>query len=143
MDQPYAGGQRPAELVRDRRPIGGDLVDQPGQSRGRCIVAEQMSADSIRHPEPTSQERSVRLLDHDQAAPDQRSARLQPGSGGGRHRGLPGELESQPDRGTPSTDIIVEISVQALEPAVQIRQQRDHQQFDVDLTQPGHPGEPP
>ena len=56
--------------------------------------------------------------------------------------GRAGQLQGQPDRGAAPGDVVVEIAVQPLEPAVQVGEQRDHQQLDVERSQAGGPGEP-
>ena len=142
MDQAYAGRQRATELVGHRSPVGADLVDQIGQSRGRCVVAEQVSPDPVGHPQPTGEEGTLGLLDHDQSPADQWPAQLQPGTGARRHGRLAGQLQGQPDRGTAPGHVVVEVAVQTLEPAVQIREERDHQQLDVQRSETGRSGEP-
>ena len=142
MDQPYARRQGAAELLGHRRGIRRDVVDQAGEAGGGSVVAQQVRADAIRHPQTAGEERPVGVLDDDQAPADERPTGLQPGAGGGRHRGLAGQLQRQPDRGASPGDVVVEVAVQPLEPAVQIRQQRDHQQLDVQRGQAGGPGEP-
>ena len=143
VDQAHAGRQRATELVGDGSPVGADLVDQTGQPGGRGVIAEQMGADPVGHPQPAGEERTLGLLDHDQPPADQRPAQLQPGSGARRHGRLAGQLQGQPDRGAAPGHVVVEVAVQPLEPAVQIRQQGDHQQLDVQRSQTGGPGEPP
>ncbi len=143
VDQAHPGRQRATELVGDGSPVGADLVDQTGQPCGRSVIAEQVGADPVGHPQPAGEERTLGLLDHDQPSADQRPTQLQPGSGARRHGRLAGQLQGQPDRRAAPGHVVVEISVQALEPAVQIRQQRDHQQLDVQRSQTGGPGESP
>ncbi len=106
-----------------------------GQRRVDRVAAEQMGGDAVGYPEAPGQEGAFVVLDQDQRSVDQRATSRQPGTRPFRNGRDPQHRECQPDGGPPPGDVIVQIAVQPLEPAVQIRHQRNHQQVEVKRNQ--------
>ena len=142
VDQPYACRKRVRQLGREIGSVTGHVDDQSGQLGIRSIIAQQMGDDPIRYPQPAGEHGPLQILDDDQTLPDQRPARLQPRSSRGAQPGGAGQLQGKSDRGAPPGDVVVEIAVQPLESGVKIRQQGDHEQFDIQRGQSGLAGQP-
>ena len=126
-------GQSAGLLAVERHRLG----EQTDQRRVGGVVAEQVRGDPVRHPQRPGQERPVGVVDLHQRPVDQRRAGQQPRPGRRRRRRDVGQRQRQTDRRAPPGDVVVEVAVEPLEPAVQVGHQRDHQQFDVELGQSG------
>ena len=137
------------ERARDR---GGEVavvrvgvMGDPGEAGVDGVVAEQVCRHAVGHPEPPGEEGTLRVLDPDQAVADERPGRGEPRAGVRGQARRPGQLEGQPDRGAAPGDVVVEVAVEPLEAAVEVREERDEEQVDVEVGQPrigGHPPEP-
>lgn len=66
---------------------------------------------------------------------------MEPGAGLGTVCRKSAQVEREPGGGPAAADVVVEVAVQRLEGAVEVRGQRDEQDPDVQLGQPEPPGQ--
>ena len=138
-----AGTQGTADPVRQRAAIALD-VEQDVPDRGvRGGVAEQVRHDSVRDAKAAGEVRTLGILDQDQPEVDERTGRRQRTTRRGRRGGGAGQLQRQPDARAPPGHVVVQVAVELLEPAVQIRQQGGDQQAYVERREPGVQGQRP
>ena len=88
-----------------------------------------------RHPvgdaQRPAQEGTVGFLDDEQSAGAQRRLRGQPGAGVRVGGGQSAQPQGQPDGGAAAADVVVEVAVELLEAVVQVRDERDEQEYGV------------
>ncbi len=137
VDEPHAGVEAPGEGPRggavERRGRREQVVD-----RGvRAVVAEQVRGDPVGHPQGPGEEGPVVLLDGEQPVPAQRPGRRDPGPRRGRGRRDAAHREREAHRGPAPGHVVVEVAVEPLEAGVEVGGERDEEQFDVELGEPG------
>ncbi len=136
--QPGGSGAGAARLASCRR------VDQDaGQQGVRAVVAQQVGGDPVGHAQGPGQQRPLRVLDLHQATGDQRAGAAEALVRRGAGRRDQTKLQCQPDARPPAADVVVQVSVEALEARVDVRRQRHQQQLHVDRLQPEAAGQFP
>ena len=117
----------------------GERAEQCGVDR---VVAEQVAGHPVGHAQSPGEEGTIGVLDLEQPVRDQWRARRRAGRGRVASAGdRPAISNAKPDRGAAARDVVVEVAVKPLEPAVDIGHERDDQQLDVDVGEAGSPGE--
>ena len=142
IEQVYAAVHGVRDLLGQRSVDLAGLGQQTTERGIGSVVTEQVGDDPVRHPETTGQQRPVLIFDDDQALADQWSAGLQAAAGLTRQVAGPGQLQCEADRSPPPGDVVVQVTVEPLEPRVQVRQQRGDQQLGVQGGQSSLHGQP-
>ena len=104
----------------------------PAARRGKCRCR------------PAAREkRTLRPFNVDQPSEDERPRGTEAGTSGTRCKVHTAHRQCQGDRRAPPGDVVVQISVEPLEPGVKVRSDRDQQQLHVQGMQPECPGKVP
>ena len=134
VDQRDAGAQAPGHILDAAQVHDQGFREQRLDHRVRGVVAQEVRRHAVRHPQRPCERRAVRVLDDQQAARDQGRERAEaaPGGAGAGTDPRAAQLEGESDARAPSRDVVVEISVQALEPRVEVRCEGHQEQLQVD-----------
>jgi hypothetical protein len=141
--EPYVGPQRAHELADVGR---GDLVHHAGdtgQRRVRQVVAQQVVDHPVRHAQRAGQERPLPVVHHEQPGRPQRCRRVDPRPARRRRLRQPAQPQRQARGRASPRDVVVQVAVELLEPAVHVRREGHQQQLDVQPGQPGGLRQPP
>jgi hypothetical protein len=95
------------------------------------VIAEQVGGDPIGHPERPGQERSIRLLDEDQAAGHERRRGIQPAPLAVQSGGAGTQFQGQAGARPAARDVVVEVRVEALEANVEIGREGHEEHFEI------------
>ncbi len=105
-----------------------DLVQQPV----RVVLTQDVAENTIGYPKTTAQKGPVDIFELDQTEPAKRCAPLESVTERPIESGQTKEVYDQTRAGSPTAHVIMQISVQLLEPSVKIGREGNDQYLNVD-----------
>ena len=133
VDEPDTPADHRGELLGELAVVGSQRKENVGQHGIAGVVAEQVRSYPVGDPQAAGEHGARDVIENDQPLVEQRGAGRQPGPGAGGRAGDAGQLQDQADGRAPPGDVVVEVPVQPLEPAVEVRNERRDQEFGIQL----------
>ncbi len=121
----------------------GRNVSQRLDDRIDPIASEQMPRHPVGDAERSRQKRPLAILDQDEVVVDERRAGRKAAPRVGASRRQTTELDTEPDAGSTTGDIVLQVAVEALEAGIDIGRHGDEQQLHVDRLQAKARGQAP